>query len=1264
MSLVKPIEGTERRHALILGTAHNATGWADISQGVYAELDRAERLLRELLGYDDSTFRRVVDPTESELKKVAARWRAEIAPGADDWMLVYYTGHGIEHAGTLRLITRDVETDLVEAAPTAQDLVASLLGGAEMPRHLLLILDTCQSAAAHLDSNAVAARISESTGGAARGSDFQLVCTTRSIDLAFVGRFMEGLERVLSGGAVVSPDEEYAPLATVIAAGNRFLENEGLKQRASLSGAGESEARFLPNPRWVPQLRVVMTRERRARVLHRLQVHALASHWDPRSRGVSTPHDVGWLFTGRARVLRCLVRWLAEGREQGLVIRGWPGSGKSAVLARLATLADPAQRQRAIDAGALADVSDEEMPPIDAFDVAVHARGKDSQQVALEIAAALDLDLSGGGDPERALGDQLAKRTAATTTFLIDALDEAKRPEACAHLLRGLARSAPRLRMLVGVREAGETTGRLTEILGTEFAHAIDLDHDDWLDPDDVARYVERCLLHTVGSPYVDIDTLAVRRLAKAVAARAGTSFLVASATAHSLAARKAAVGEGEVERLPSTVSEAFDFDLERYTGFAGDDVRAFLTALACGEGQGLPEAEWMLIAGAIARHAVARAELESVSQDAAFYVAKGEEFGAPVRYLYHKSFAEYLRKDVTEEQEQNIASKLLEAVPTPRMGTPVWQLASEYTLAYCPKHLWRARSFEPLRWLVLDRNWFAEQQRRFGELTRPLADVDLAIDLARRQRPPDLLTIVKCCAVYGRVVTTAPPIVIDVLAGLGQRARAQLMADAIEFPLDRCHALSMLAARHAAASDTERARACIRAAERAAGAVHGHFQTMALHWVVDKALATGFGDVAERVGHKIRAAIAKLLLGLHEIDAASWSGRTGHDDWSRIASLLWGTDQLSEADRMFALPHWLFWAAMSLRRLGDAEGLAQIGTALRDIHPRWNNLTLQTAAVSGAADMLRALEAKDVFEKPANLALALIEAGLVERFDALRVAGVFDGESMPYDARKRYSWALARRGDIDAALLVAAKIGHLEERARALERIAQTARAGGTGDVLDRVVESAGTLLKDLAYSQRRPPRAAARPKSGVRATPLAKKAAAKSVFSEPVPSWRVECWLAQVMLLAGRKQEAERLAEAVCDANIASSHETCLALATPYTARSKNHVHLEQAAGPDVGLRETVRTVIASAGIDAGIQHLFAQDATPHSRATILAEIASEEIDVAAAFEHWLSAVIESRTAGLPTLRDVIRSGADLLGRSNVGLTADSLLSAQAEL
>jgi hypothetical protein len=110
-----------------------------------------------------------------------------------------------------------------------------------------------------------------------------------------------------------------------------------------------------------------------------------ATHWVPRSRGVSSDRDdAGWLFCGRARVLAELAAWLDDGRPPALrVVTGTPGSGKSAVRARLITSADRHYRRRI--PGLCGD--DPTVPKAGVFDVTFHAKSRTVGEFVEHIVA-------------------------------------------------------------------------------------------------------------------------------------------------------------------------------------------------------------------------------------------------------------------------------------------------------------------------------------------------------------------------------------------------------------------------------------------------------------------------------------------------------------------------------------------------------------------------------------------------------------------------------------------------------------------------------------------------------------------------------------------------------------------------------------------------------------------------------------------------------------------------------------------------------------
>src|SRR5262245_13383630 len=107
-------------------------------------------------------------------------------------------------------------------------------------------------------------------------------------------------------------------------------------------------------------------------------------HWRPRARGVAVDSEQGYRFRGRTAAVRAVVGWLDRHKpDRGvLVVTGSPGVGKSAVLGRIVTTADPGIRAAmpVDDRGLLATEG--------SVACAVHAKGKTALDVAIEISRA------------------------------------------------------------------------------------------------------------------------------------------------------------------------------------------------------------------------------------------------------------------------------------------------------------------------------------------------------------------------------------------------------------------------------------------------------------------------------------------------------------------------------------------------------------------------------------------------------------------------------------------------------------------------------------------------------------------------------------------------------------------------------------------------------------------------------------------------------------------------------------------------------------
>ena len=342
---------------------------------------------------------------------------------------------------------------------------------------------------------------------------------------------------------------------------------------------------------------------------------ALAEHWDPRARGVEHHDRPGWFFTGRRQALRDLVAWLSappDPADNVRLVTGGPGSGKSALLARLVTMSDPAYRAR-MPRPMTADDAVADLPE-SIIDIAVHARAASTEGVMSVLAAAV-----GALRPnlDSLIGALLQRQR--QLTIVIDAVDEADDPSGLVLMLRQLASGAADagVRLLAGARPGGPDRRLITGLglLGHDNPAVIDLDLPAFVSHGDIAEYVRLRLL-LVGvipgpgqpdTPYRGQE-LHARQIADAVAAEAYPSFLIGQLVSRALLLRTEPLSPDNVseEWFPKTASEAMDL----YLAGAGDQEQRsrtedILRPLAYARGDGLPLDDaglWPRLATALAR--------------------------------------------------------------------------------------------------------------------------------------------------------------------------------------------------------------------------------------------------------------------------------------------------------------------------------------------------------------------------------------------------------------------------------------------------------------------------------------------------------------------------------------------------------------------------------------------------------------------------------------------------------------------------------------
>jgi hypothetical protein len=887
-----------------------------------------------------------------------------------------------------------------------------------------------------------------------------------------------------------------------------------------------------------------------------------------------------------------------------LTITGSPGTGKSALLARAVVLSDPERRPPQEDLGALPEGT---VPPAGSFDGVVWCHNKSLRDVTTELATIL-----GGSAPSPDALVELARQRPAT--IAVDALDEAAAGDAAAiarDVLRPLAEQTP-VRLLVGTRRRaisrrgrdgmspadgstadGQDDGArdLLDHLGTPAAMTLDLDtapeHDR-----DLRRYLDARL--TAVGMYADERDEVVDRIADAAAG----SFLVASLLARTVGYD---APHDALADLPSTAGGALAVYLDRVT-----DTRAreLLRPLAWSQGAGLPWGSlWPALATALARAAGSDAsfgdgDVDVVLDAAAELIVETLDAGQPVYRLFHELLAEEVRRDIGEAAAHDaIAAVLLAQAPGDGADVP-WSRVARYVRVHLPHHLLGAGRYDELVAVLTDPGWERARREETADPLVAVNDVEAAISAMLAADPTDV-RVVPLCVAHSRAMTTAPPLVIDVLARDGQLARAEAMAANLTSTPDRILAYRLLAAAYASFDDLDGAERCVDEVERSLASLPSDHLPMGYHSLTRAALDAG---ATARAGRSARQAV----------DAAF----AIEDEWDR--------------------QNGLFWAALACREAGDEDGRADIRAALDEDRRRngylpFRNQALQAAAAAGHVEMLREYLAEGLTPdgnpwaagnaRPGNLALAFADAGMSAEFESLRGSLGDQLERWEADSAKRGAWALAIAGRVAEALDALGSIHHDVERGKAVARIAEVALSREDRSTLAALIPGALELL-DRA--------------EGV----------------DP----RTQARMTRVLWLAGERTEALARAERLIGAGTDPGQLLDPRDGSAVTGLDRGPM------GSKAGRREMVSTAVpvadeqrsqaiveaAQTGNLAQARRALADVEVPVYRARALAAIARAEPDPDRAVADWLQAMASAWRAGTSAVDEVLTTGDELLRRA----------------
>lgn len=619
-----------------------------------------------------------------ELQKIVAGLSSWKSTG--ETLVLYWTGHGVIAGPHHYLVAADSPRRVNGVNALGTDALAEVLAGSAAAE-ILVLIDCCAAGvAASRMATAIGAVIDESPDPTGRRR-FAVIASGQGFEAVEEATFAETLDRVVRGG---TPDRRWTEHDSYIrsdelaaALGSAMLERGAGMPDYRAAGAPVPALRNPQHPEtYIPDEDVETKQERRRRT-ENLDEHLVLA-----ARGIEVG-ETGWHFSGRTAVLTRLVAWLDRAPQGMFVVTGSPGTGKSAVLGRIATLSSPDLRRVAEQEGALTDARPGTVPPLNSVDVAIFCRNKTLDDCIRMIATSLDLEgIENAGDLLRAIPVRGRR-----STILLDGLDEAEPAEVVRianDLLRPLA-ALPATRVVVGTRpdRAGRTAGGrdgdrpLLRALAAD--HTIVLDDEPDTD-DDLAQYTSRRLR---SAPALENQPELVADLTDAIVPASAGVFLFARIATHAVV-RRPEPGLLTPESVATLVQQGLEAvlaaDLARYA--EPDKVFDLLRPLSWAQGAGLPRRDiWVALANALADGSVRYHDddLTWLLDSAGFYLVESGEFGQTVYRLYHQALVDHFRARSPHDAQTRITDALLDTLGPP--SNRRWAAANPYIVHYLATH-------------------------------------------------------------------------------------------------------------------------------------------------------------------------------------------------------------------------------------------------------------------------------------------------------------------------------------------------------------------------------------------------------------------------------------------------------------------------------------------------------------------------------------------------------------------------------------------------
>ncbi|MFJ3102874.1 peptidase C14 caspase catalytic subunit p20 [Streptomyces sp. NPDC086835] len=621
--------------------------------------------------------------------------------------ILYWTGHGYDlgdrgyflgcrnsfSTGSMDLNRAMPFTDLLQRCAVERDT------------EFLIVVDACQSQSTLGAARPLVEAYGRFSGGSPRERGLVVAATAGAGLKVDEGRWVDWLEQAVADErleleGMVRPFAStalYLSLPDLLEAVDLKARESGLadpEQRPRAAVIRPLDTRFLHNPYFSEKNKVFRTAARPADHLPWLR----PEHFDQISDRTSRLR-----FTGRVQPLSRLVTWLEATTNGMLVVTGAAGTGKSALLGRLALLSVPEMRE-----------SLRPEPPVQtrprpgSIHAAVSCQGESLHSLARAVVEVLG-PLGAEPPPAGITPEQCVDRVSSLVeqvgglNLLVDSLDEAmpgQAHEIARRLLNPLSHR-PGVKVVVATRahprQITDGVGR-ESLLDALDRTAPDLRIDQDADTErDIASLVAADLAAYEGSPYAGRENDGVRlETARRVAEQCRRRFLVAKLVARALAREPECLSGSRLEEFVreggAELRARMEDELEALDPSGRFGAAELLLPLALAQGNGLSDRDlWFRMARALLRRGspkVSRQSLDTVLSRVTDVLLTVEHRPGrpPVHRLGHASYGTALLA----------RAKLAPAAAHRRVYDELagdWDTADEYTLAYLGAHAAQARS-------------------------------------------------------------------------------------------------------------------------------------------------------------------------------------------------------------------------------------------------------------------------------------------------------------------------------------------------------------------------------------------------------------------------------------------------------------------------------------------------------------------------------------------------------------------------------------------